>query len=126
VKLHTASFYDPQDWLGAPVRVSHQHPRGVKAQWEVLPGVYPSGEIYRAFRAGRITAEEFAVQYRALLDERYAQDKAFRQWLASHSTAKGDVTFLCFERGDRFCHRRVLAAWLHERFHGAMCLGMLR
>lgn len=126
MKVHTASFYDPQDWMGTPVRVSHQHPRGLKAVWDVLPAAYPSVEIYRAYRAGRIDADEFTVQYGALLDERYAGNESFRQWVAAHSVGEGDITLLCFERGDTFCHRRVLAHWLHERSQGAMGLGMLR
>ena len=40
--------------------------------------------------------------------------------------SEGDITLLCFERDDQFCHRRVLARWLHERSQGEMGLGMLR
>ncbi len=124
--LHTASFYDPQDWLGQRVRVSRQHPRGLTTQWDTLPGAYPDADTVHAFRAGAITADEFASRYERLLDERYEENGAFRAWVDSLPDIGGDVTLLCFERGERFCHRRVLAEWLLRRAGGRVRRGMLR
>ena len=112
--------------MGTPVRVSRQHPRGLKTQWETLPAAYPARELVRDLHEGQISAEGFTSHYLALLEERYGEDESLRRWVASRARSDGDITLLCFERDDQFCHRRVLARWLHERSQGAMGLGMLR
>ena len=55
--LYTASYYDPQDWVGQPYRVSRAHPRGRKTQWETLPFLYPPLELLRAYRQGDLDFE---------------------------------------------------------------------
>ena len=50
--LYTASFYAPENWIGQPFRVSHQHPRGKRVQWESLPFFYPERDLLRAYRQG--------------------------------------------------------------------------
>ena len=115
--LYTASYYDPQDWVGQPYRVSRAHPRGQKTQWETLSVLYPPLELLRAYQRGEIDFEAMSEEYRNDLDRRVPVDYRLRKWLEQLPTL-GDVTLLCFERGDDPCHRRVAAKWLREKIPG--------
>ena len=122
--LYTASFYDPQDWVGRACRVSRAHPRGRKAQWETLPFLYPSRELLTDYRQGELDFDALSQAYRDELERRAGEDAAFQEWLRELPTL-GDVTLLCFERDNRPCHRRVAARWLAAREPG-LGLGHLR
>ena len=122
--LYTASYYDPQDWVGQPYRVSRSHPRGRKTQWETLSVLYPPLELLRAYQRGDIDFEAMSEEYRSDLDRRVPVDYRLRKWL-EQLPGLGDVTLLCFERGDDPCHRRVAAQWLREKVPG-LELGELR
>ncbi len=109
--LYTASFYDLDHWVGQPYRVSRAHPRGRRTQWETLPFLYPPRELLRAYQSGAVDFEALAVAYQRELDDLYQQSGEFLDWVDGLAAA-GDVTLLCFERGDKPCHRRVAAQWL--------------
>ena len=115
--LYTASFYDPQDWVGQPYRVSRAHPRGRKTQWGTLSFLYPPLDLLRSYRDGQIDFDALSSAYRRNLDEKFLVDYRLRKWV-EELPALGDVTLLCFERGDDHCHRRVAARWLRERVPG--------
>lgn len=112
--LYTASFYDQEHWKGQPYRVSRAHPRGMRAQWDTAPLLYPPRELLREYRAGTLDFVALSLQYRQGLDSAYDQSSEFREWVQELS-ALGDMTLLCFERGETPCHRRVAASWLLER-----------
>ena len=122
--LYTASYYDRQNWVGLPYRVSRAHPRGFKTQWETLSFLYPPLELLRAYRDGDLDFEELTHSYRKDLDLNLLVDYRMRKWLKELPTL-GDATLLCFERGDDPCHRRVAAQWLVEHVPG-LELGNLR
>jgi uncharacterized protein YeaO (DUF488 family) len=128
--LYTASFYDPQDWVGRTYRISRQHPRGRKVQWENLPFLYPARDLIRDYRGGEIDFAAFAAAYRRGLDERYKELADFQEWMDSigahrRTPLPGDFTLLCFERAGQPCHRLVLAQWLLEQAP-ALEIGALR
>jgi uncharacterized protein YeaO (DUF488 family) len=112
--LYTASFYAPEDWVGRAYRVSRQHPRGRKVQWENLPFLYPSRELLQNYQGGEIDFATFAAEYRRGLEERYEKQADFQEWVKSVPSL-GDFTLLCFERAGQPCHRLALAQWLLER-----------
>ena len=122
--LYTASFYDPKDWAGQPYRVSRAHPRGLKTQWETLTFLYPPLELLRAYRKGDLDFTALGKAYRENLDQKILVDFRLRRWM-EQAPDLGDVTLLCFERGDAPCHRRVAAQWLHDHIPG-LVLGNLR
>ena len=115
--LHTASFYDPQDWQGRCYRVSRAHPRGRRTQWEVAPFLYPERPLLRAYRQGDLDFAALSLEYRQGLDEAFGQSEQFQEWVASLPDL-GHVTLLCFERDGKPCHRSVSASWLLERVPG--------
>ncbi len=122
--LHTASYYDPGHWQGQLYRVSRAHPRGRRTQWETAPFLYPPKELLRDYRAGALDFQKLSEEYRSAVTAAYRQSEAFQEWVAGLETG-GDVTLLCFERGDSPCHRRVAARWLLELVPGLGC-GELR
>ena len=111
--LYTASFYDPQDWVGRVFRVSRAHPRGRKTEWETAPSLYPPLDLLRAYRRGEVDFAALSQRYRENLDQKLRVDYGLRRWLEQLPTLD-DLTLLCFERGDDPCHRRVAARWLRE------------
>ena len=112
--LYTASFYAPDDWIGQAYRVSRQHPRGRRVQWEALPFFYPERDLLRAYRNGDVDFDGLGDRYCQDLNEKYETLTEFQDWL--HGVlALSDFTLLCFERAGEPCHRRVLAQWLLER-----------
>jgi uncharacterized protein YeaO (DUF488 family) len=112
--LHTASFYQPENWRGRLFRVSRQHPRGRRVQWESLPFFYPTYDIVKAYRQGDIDFQEYTGAYLAQLVQRWDSDQAMRTWVKA-SPSLGDFTLLCFERAGEPCHRLLLARWLKDR-----------
>ena len=124
--VHTASFYDPQDWIGRLYRVSRAHPRGRKTQWETLPFLYPSRDLLRAYRASDIGFPDFQQDYLAGLETEIALSRKseLQGWLADLPSLE-HFTLLCFERAGQQCHRRVLAGWLQEKV-ASLELGELR
>jgi len=122
--LYTASFYAPEDWVGRVYRVSRGHPRGRRAQWDTLPFLYPQRELIRRYRMGEVNFDDFAREYRQVLDQQYEKLGVFQEWLRAVPSL-GDFTLLCFERAGEPCHRRTLAQWLLERVP-SLALGELR
>ncbi|MBM3925764.1 MAG: DUF488 domain-containing protein [SAR202 cluster bacterium] len=112
--LHTASFYQPQDWHGRLFRVSRQHPRGRRVQWESLPFFYPTYDIIKAYRKGEIDFERYTRDYLGQLEERWDSDSDMRSGVRA-SPGLGDFTLLCFERVGEPCHRLILARWLKDQ-----------
>ena len=122
--LYTASFYSPEDWVGLPFRVSRQHPRGRRTQWDVLPFFYPERHLLQSYRAGDLDFPELARQYLEFLEVGLSQNAELRAWLEG-AKELGDFTLLCFEAAGEPCHRRVLAEWLSEKVPGLLT-GQLR
>ena len=112
--VYTASFYDPQDWVGLVYRVSRAHPRGRKTQWETLPFLYPPRVLLQAYRAGDIGFPDFERDYVAGIEAAVGQAGELEEWLST-VPSMDRFTLLCFERAGQACHRRVLARWLQGR-----------
>ncbi len=113
--IYTASFYDPQDWMGECFRISRGHPRGKPVQWKTIPFFYPELELLRAYRRHEIDFEAYTPRYLDHLDRSYSSNDAMRRWIHEDMPALGDFTFLCFERYATPCHRRLLAHWLSNK-----------
>ncbi|PKB83526.1 MAG: hypothetical protein BZY88_01900 [SAR202 cluster bacterium Io17-Chloro-G9] len=122
--LYTASFYDPQDWMGRVYRVSRAHPRGRKTQWETLPFLYPPRDLLRAYQAGDIGFPDLQRDYLAGLEAGVGLGGELDEWLTTVPSLD-QFTLLCFERAGQGCHRRVLAGWIEEKV-ASVDLGELR
>ena len=115
--LYTASFYQPNHWVGARYRVSRAHPRGRRTDWETQPYLYPSRALLRSYQDEEFDFRTMADRYWEELQDAYAAESCFRKWLEGLADG-GDLTLLCFEPAGRPCHRRVAAAWVLERAPG--------
>lgn len=108
--LALASWYEPQNWRGKLLRISNTAGRrkGLKKSiynWGVVPCLIPDWSLVKAFRAGKITKEEYSEVYLSGLQEKW--DEVFT-WLNSLGNDK-DITLLCHEREGVFCHRILVA-----------------
>jgi len=110
VMMYTASFYEPQNWVGKLYRVSRQHPRGFKTQWETLSFFYPPLDLLKGYRAGRLNFEEFGSSYEQYLEIKYRTSIVPSR--LNQLSSVGDFTLLCFEKAGLPCHRSVLASWI--------------
>ena len=122
--LYTASFYAPENWVGRPFRVSRQHPRGRRVQWESLPFFYPERELLRAYRQGELDFAALSRAYRQELGRKLRDSPELQEWL-DKTPQLGDFTLLCFEPAGQPCHRLALAYWLLEKAP-ALQMGKLR
>ena len=110
--------------MGLPYRVSRAHPRGLRVQWDTAPFLYPARELLSVYREWVLDFAELTRRYLLALDDAYELLDQFQEWTDALPSL-GDVTLLCFERGEQPCHRRVAARWLLERVPGLIC-GELR
>ena len=100
--------------MGRCYRVSRAHPRGKRTQWQTAPFLYPPRDLLLAYRSGAMDFSTLSREYRQALDGSYHRLAQFQEW-TQELTSPGDVTLLCFERGEKPCHRRVAAQWLLDR-----------
>lgn len=70
----------------------------------------PRKEDLEAFKAGKITWEEYAQRYRGFLEVSYQADPKFFDDILENEK----VFLVCYEKDDRYCHRRLLANFLRE------------
>ncbi len=122
--IHTASFYQPEKWIGIAYRVSRYHPRGQIKRWESVPVLYPPAVVLRDFRSGIIDFETYTQSYLETVEANYLKDLRLSHWLEEVALLES-ITLLCFEREGERCHRHPLARWLVEQQPG-MKLGKLR
>ena len=114
--IRTARIYDlasPDD--GYRLLVMRLWPRGVRKSsvdgWEKELG--PSLELLRAYRAGAVEWDEFAVRYRAEMEEK-------PELLAevARRGRVGAVTLLCTEEDESRCHRSLRKAMVEGNQRG--------
>ena len=122
--IYTASFYQPENWVGVRYRISRAHPRGKTTDWQVQPYLYPSRPLLREYQGGAIDFMGFDARYREELENTLQSVAGFQEWLDGLA-ATGDFTLLCFEPQGEPCHRRLATAWLLERLPDLQ-LGQMR
>jgi len=74
-----------------------------------MPELAPTKELLDGYRKGRISWATYERDFRQILFERKAEDLVDREKLAK-------TCFLCSEADPRYCHRRLVAEYLHEKF----------
>ena len=102
------SWFDKEK-VGRVLSISLGKPRGVHCDGQVHV-LFPTCEIVRGYKAGKISEQEYVESYVELLRGRY---RPLRAWLDSIDE---DVTLCCFEREGEFCHR-LLVAWVIGRMN---------
>ena len=105
--LKLASWYQRENWLGKPMRISRYAGRGMKKaqhNWGVVSCLVPDWELVKAYRSGRISEQEYSSAYKRGLEESWGEVLG---WLSSLSPDE-DITLLCHEPEGQFCHRRLV------------------
>lgn len=107
--LLTKSLYknlDKND--GMRILVTRYYPRGVKRENfnEWIRELAPSKELLLSFKNGKIDEEEYEKIFRKEMKNEKSQNILYD--IAAKST-KQNITLLCYEPEDMFCHRHILA-----------------
>lgn len=82
-------IYPPIDWCGLQ-----------------FPALAPTREIFFAKKQGKINEEEYEKRYREEVLSKLDPQKIYDIFK--------DNVLLCWENPGKFCHRRIVAQWLHE------------
>lgn len=85
--------------------------RILSARYEHLQLTAPTEAMLKAYKSGAMSWASYADEYRNLLETRRVSDHIKLREL-DHSC------LLCSEHSPQYCHRRILAEYLAEKFSG--------
>lgn len=105
--IYTASYFNQQDHHGRVYCISRTQPKG--QQHPVLDFFLPPGWLLDKYRRGAITWDSYVDHYwYKVLIPNWGK---ISQWA---STLTDDVTLCCWEQGATYCHRSLVASFLHQ------------
>lgn len=96
-----ASWNEPEKWVGRSIRISNSP----KSHLDAVNCLIPPWDWVLDYRSHLLSEREFRKKYIRLLAERYQE---VLEWMDSLSPDE-DITLLCHELEDDFCHREVVA-----------------
>lgn len=114
--LYTALYFENQFHHGRLLAISQTIPKGFRVDGR-LDFLAPSKSLLADWKAENITQEQYIERYRAQIRESWQEVK---EWLDSLSS-KSDVTLLCWEKKESFCHRNLIAKLIKK--HRPECFG---
>jgi len=79
------------------------------AEYEHMPGLAPTKEMLDAYKKHKGSWEEYERKFLALMQEREIEKKLDRERLDG-------ACLLCSEKEPHFCHRRLVAEYLKEKW----------
>lgn len=107
--IKTKSIYKPKDDEdGLRILITRFYPRGVRKghfdQW--LRELAPTKGLLKGYKAGKIKQTQFTTRFL----EQMNSDEASKQTIQTlvKLAKKSNVTLLCYEPDDEFCHRHLL------------------
>lgn len=134
MKIHTASYFEPENHTGKLYAISKTKPKGFESV-ESAEIFYPSWKMIffwksklEQYSKGVLVEVDLAIaweiysrQYTALLE---AKKLNIENWLIQQTA---DITFLCWEKSiapipSRHCHRNLLGAWIEANFKIKHCI----
>lgn len=75
----------------------------------------PSRKLLKGYKAGEITQEEYAKQYKAFLKTVNWGEVIEKLFQISDKYDGSDLVLCCYEKPDDFCHRHILAEFLTKQ-----------
>ena len=76
-----------------------------------IPDLAPTKELFNDFRQGKIQWEEYEPRFRDLMTTRKIESTVSKEMVS-------DGCLLCSEDQPHFCHRRLVAEYLNEKWGG--------
>ena len=114
--FYTASYFQPKHHHGKLIAVSRTIPKGFRVD-DRLEFLAPSQALLADWKAENITQEKYTERYREQLKTSWNQ---VQNWLSSLSPQE-NLSLLCWEAKDKFCHRNLVA--LLVKRHRQECFG---
>ena len=115
--IKTKSVYDPVEKSdGERILVTRYWPRGLSKERlkisEWIRDLGPSVTLLRAWKAGKISWQEYENRYKEEMTEKQEEIQEL-----ARQAAKGMITLLCFEKEqDPHCHRHLLKGMIEAKF----------
>lgn len=81
----------------------------VKGNDPLFKGLAPTWDMVNAYKAGRLSAVNYATKYFNLIDSRINQGDQSAMNLHRAFLENGSITLVCFCPSGNFCHRYLLA-----------------
>ncbi len=100
------SHYAELDDVPSPVAISVEIPKTF--QGKVFAKLMPTRVLESTYKAGEINEEDYTQTYLRLLENRGLTPADVVQHLPFR------CTLMCWEKPYQFCHRHVVAKWIHE------------
>ena len=129
MKIHVASFFEPENHAGRLFSIAVSQPKGFN-----LPRVkclVPSWKLVSRFRRGKIDEEGYSRQYEEQVLKHLTPTILRRHVLMLTNNTMKEVTLLCWEKEGEFCHRVLVYEWLKKwkkeklSYHAFVWLGEL-
>lgn len=97
----------------AGVSIAAGQPKWVKVSYQ-YGRLAPTYNLLRKMRAGKITTDEYAIEYNAQLAKLDPQ----AVWDELHTMTLGvEPTLMCHCKTTDFCHRQLAADWLERKLN---------
>jgi hypothetical protein len=109
-RLFTASFFDKQMHRGDCYSIAYSQPKSKGGQHKVVKPLVPPWRFVSALHKGVIDEQKYTRLYNhhVLRKTSPINISALLDLLGCGK----EVTLLCWEDEDDFCHRKLVAAWL--------------
>ncbi len=73
--------------------------------------------ILPRYKSGKITWEEYTIEYIELLDELEKMDSIYEFYSKIEEETNREVVLLCYESNNKPCHRHILADYLNKKYN---------
>jgi len=100
------SYFQRHHEVPYPIAISRLVPPDFKGS--LYSKLAPTRELEEGFYQGRVDSEQYAREYRRLLESRNLAPHLVLQELPF------TCTLLCWERPYEFCHRHLVARWIQN------------
>lgn len=107
MKIYTSNFANAGK-APNPVAISKGVPIWFKGQ--VYKALAPTWELVNAYKKDGISVQKYEKRYFKLLADRGIKPEKVLAGLSVYN--EDEVTLLCWEAPNKFCHRRLIADWL--------------
>lgn len=105
------SYFSRVSMVKNPIAICGGIPDWYTGKW--FKGLAPKWSFFDAYKKGKIDengyTEEYKKQVLADLDQ-----FEIRDYLMSMYPGEEDITLLCYETPDEFCHRHLVSDWFKE------------
>jgi len=114
MKIHVASFFEPQNHRGRPLSIAMCQPKKFQ-DIKIITCLLPTWSLVSRYRTGKITKEEYEQIYEDKILKHLTPYILISQILDAVGKRIKEATLLCWEKEGEFCHRTLVYKWLEKQ-----------